>query len=105
MAHIPLSESFGGALDAVHEPEAQRTLGTAYWAFLVTLFVCMCVISAGFGVWEFLRPLGEPSGSVSVGTAKTLSRNDLQKILEGFSARATEYEAKLVAPAPLKDPS
>ena len=94
------------AYRARHEPEAERILGQFYWAVLISFFAMSVVASIGYGVWEFMRPESAiPESSASLGAKKTLTRPDLQKVLEAFDQRATKYENRRIAPVLVRDPS
>ena len=97
---MKLREAFG----ARHEPEARTLLARAYWSFLIILFASMAVAAVVYGAWEFTRPL-EAKSDIVVGTPKTtLNRADLQKVLDGFDARADRFEERRRVPAS-RDPS
>ena len=94
------------AYAARHEPEGARVLCEFVWAILVLLLVLMILGGIGFGIWQFTRPLaGDVESSVSVGAHKSVTRSELQKILEGFGARAEKYEKRRTAPVGVKDPA
>lgn len=94
------------AYAARHEPEGARVLGEFFWALLILLLALMVSGGIGFGIWEFTRPLTQDvESSVSVGARKSVTRSELQKILEGFGARAEKYEKRRTAPVGVKDPS
>ena len=94
------------AYAARHEPEAQRFLGGAFWSLLILVFSLVVLGSISFGVWEFLQPLTVASDTVvGGGKAKTVTKGDLEKILDGFDARATKYNSRKTAPVLVRDPS
>ena len=86
------------------EPEAQRILANYFWALLVVLFACICVASIGYGVWQFLQPV-DTGAAANLPAKKTFTKEDVDTILQGFDARTTDYQTRVVAPVPVKDPS
>jgi len=88
-----------------HEPEAARVLGEFVWAIQLILITLIVLSSIGYGIWEFIRPLDVPEDSGVGSSRKGFVRSDLQKVLEGFDARAVRYEERRTAPVPIRDPS
>jgi len=106
MKFDPVPMKIRDAYAARHEPEAEHVLATWYWAVCIVVLALTILGGVGYGAWEFFKPAGEQvEASVTVGTRKTISRADLQKVLEAFDARAARFETKLRAPASAKDPS
>ena len=94
------------AYAARSEPEAVRFLGSVYWALLGTVFALVVAASIAFGVWEFLQPLASDSDTVVGGhPQKTLTKSDLERVLDGFDARASKYNSRKTAPVLVRDPS
>ncbi len=94
------------AYAARSEPEAVRFLGSVYWALIGSVFTLVVVGSIAFGVWEFLQPLTSDSDTVVGGHAqKSLTKSDLETVLDGFDARATKYNSRKTAPVLVRDPS
>ena len=93
------------AYAARHEPEAERFLGSVYWAFLVVALVLMLVGGIGFGVREFVRPIASDSDTTTARKAKTVSKKDLDAVLTDFDERAKEYDTRKIAPVLVRDPS
>lgn len=100
-----ISVKIKDAYSARHEPEAVRLLARAYWTFLV--LVCAVLVTSGvvYGVWEFVRTPAEPESSVSVRSATTFTKGDLQELLKGFGDRALRFEERMKAPVSVTDPS
>ncbi|MBL8158296.1 hypothetical protein JNK62_02060 [bacterium] len=93
------------AYAARHEPEAQRLLAQAYWAFLITSFVAAVIVVIAFGVWEFFRmPVVDESLS-GVRPQTAFTKAQLQELLEKFDMRADRFQERLTAPVVARDPS
>lgn len=97
---------FKDARAARTEPEAQKFLAQIYWAFLIIFFSVITLVSIGYGMWEFTRPLEPAAGEAQLGSGNKalLNRADLQAVLQGFDARASQFEERRAA-SPVRDPS
>ena len=93
------------AFAALGEPEAEHFLGSVYWALLVIVLVSLLLGGIGFGVWEFLQPLPEQQSLVSGHAQNALTKDDVEKVLEGFDARAKKFESRRAVPLLVRDPS
>ena len=91
------------AYAARHEPEAERVLARAFWAFCTSLFLVSLVVSVAYGAWEFSRmPRASDDGCVRGQAGFT--RAQIQRLLETFDARAETFDERLRMP-PVRDPS
>lgn len=106
MRFNPFSKTIRDAYQGGHEPEARHVLARAYWTFLLSLFMLTTIGAVAYGAWEFTRPFEENASEVTVGAPKTLlNRSDIQGVLDGFDARAAQFEERREAPALARDPS
>jgi hypothetical protein len=93
------------AYAARHEPEAQRILAQAYWAFLIVVFILSIVVTISFGIWEFFRMPVADEGASGVRPQVAFTKAQLQGILEKFDARADQFQERMTAPVTVRDPS
>ena len=95
---------FGSLYVSRHEPEAYAMLARMYWAVLICFAALLMILGITYGTWEFLTPLPEAASS-GVRPQLTVSKAQLEKILQGFEERSKAYDAHRRAPASIKDPS
>lgn len=91
------------AYSARHEPEAQRVMARAVWAFCAVIFFISLVAGVVYGAWEFTRiPHGKEESTVRAQTGFT--RAQIEGLLKTFDTRAEEFESRVRTPA-VRDPS
>ena len=91
------------AYAARHEPEAERVLARAFWAFCTSFFLVSLVASVAYGAWEFSRmPRASEEGGVRGQAGFT--RAQIEGLLDIFDTRAETFDERLRKP-PVRDPS
>ena len=91
-----------------HEPEHLRRLAELYWRILLIVAGILVLLATLYGAGKFrevLRGEAENPLKSSGGALPILVQKDLQAILEGFSARATQHEMFKKSPPKVTDPS
>ncbi len=93
------------AYAARHEPEAQRLLARAFWAFLVVTFGVVASMGIAYGVWQFLLVPQHNDTTVGVRPQTIFTRAELEATLKSFDERAARFQTRMTAPVSAKDPS
>lgn len=95
---------FRELLAARHEPEAYRRLARGYWMFLVALCALASAAGIAMGAREFMNGVTQ-EGKPEVRAQTSLSKTQLQEVLDGFRGRVEKYESLRAAPRTVRDPS
>ena len=78
-----------------------------FWILVVIIFVCINSISIIFSILFFLKVGRDPASANTVQTprTRTINREQLQQVLEGFNQRKMEFDQRKTAPLSLPDPT
>ncbi len=91
-----------------NEPERLRVLIEAYWRVLLGTAGILIVCAVLYSSINLLSALGRGKGEPTIfsgGATAALDRAGLQAALNGFAARATNYEFLKKNPPKISDPS